>query len=61
MAVEHVLVYVDAGLIGYDEEAPFLVGPLDAAALGSGEHASQVIVYLSDGRLLTVNATFHVP
>jgi len=59
--VDHVLVYVDAGLSGYDEQVPFLVGPVDAAALGRGEHASQVIVYLSDGRLLTVNATFHVP
>ena len=59
--VSHVLVYVDAGLSGYDEQAPFLVGPVDASALGPGEHGSQVIVYFTDGRLLTVNATFLVP
>ena len=41
--------------------SPFLVGPVDASALGPGEHGSQVIVYFTDGRLLTVNATFRVP
>ena len=61
VAVERVLFYVDAGLTGDDTEGPYLVGPADAAALGSGEHASQAIVYLADGSLLTVNATFRVP
>ena len=59
--VDRVLLYVDADLTGYAEAPrPTLVDGLDVARLGPGEHMSQAIVYLTDGRILTVNATFTV-
>ena len=60
-AVDHVLFYVDAVLIGYDTERPVPGGAVDVGRAGPGEHASQAIVFLADGRILTVNATFRVP
>lgn len=60
--VHHVLFYVDAVQSGYDQSAPYqATGLADPGALGPGQHASQVVVFLEDGRIHTVNATFTVP
>jgi hypothetical protein len=59
--VDRVLLYVDADLVGWTDQVPgVLLEGLDVARLGPGEHMSQAIVYLTDGRILTVNSTFTV-
>jgi hypothetical protein len=66
--IDHVLFYVDADLVGYDQDAPYELGPnlggmtqpFDPSGLGRGAHMSQAIVFFQDGSLLTVNATFTV-
>ena len=58
-AVNQVLFYVDADLIGYDDTAPYDNGvAINPARLGVGPHQVQVIVFFADGRYRTANATF---
>ncbi len=59
--VGHVLFFVDAVQRAWDGSAPYAMGEaFDSSALGSGAQASQAVVFLADGRIFTVNATFTV-
>jgi hypothetical protein len=56
--VHHVLFYVDAVLIGYDQDAPYVSAPATLAQFGVGQHMVQAIVFFEDGRIGTANSTF---